>query len=95
MGFDSEKLRDLESLISDRIYLQIEKWNLYLGDAGLSKSLAIECQAQMIHGAKIAAQKACEEIEVKLGQGKIKLPLSKLIASDQMIELEDILNDLY
>ncbi len=91
MSFDSSKIRDLSLAISDRIYIQIEKWHLYLGDAGLSEELAMECQANIQSGAAIAARKAFEAVQVTLGGGNSKLPLSKLISSQQFFELEEIL----
>ncbi len=92
MTLDAAQLRELELSISDRIYIKIEKWNLYLGDAGLSEALAIECQAHVNDGASIAARKALESVEVQLGDGITKLPLSRLISSGQIFELEEILN---
>ena len=37
------RISDLENIISERLFIKIEKWNLYLGDAGLARKLAIEC----------------------------------------------------
>ena len=37
------RISDLENVISEKIFIKIEKWNLYLGDAGLARHLAIEC----------------------------------------------------
>ena len=37
------RISDLENVISEKIFIKIEKWNLYLGDAGLARNLAIEC----------------------------------------------------
>ncbi len=93
MNIDLNKLRELENLISDRIYLQIGKWRLYASDAGLSKTLAIECYSYFKEGANIAARKACDLVEVELGGGNIKLPLAKFISSGQMVELENILDN--
>ena len=87
----SDQLRELEISIADRIYLQVQKWNLYLGDAGLSKALAIECQANLEKGAREAATKAFESVIVRLGGGNTEVPLSKLISSGQVFELEEIL----
>ncbi|WP_269622333.1 DUF3181 family protein [Prochlorococcus marinus] len=91
MNIDSAQLRELQLAIADRIYLQVQNWNLYLGDAGLSEALAIECQAHFNDEANVAAQKALEGVEVVLGKGKTKLPLSNLVSSDQFFELEEIL----
>ena len=70
---------------------QFQKWNLYLGDAGLSKALAIECQANLDEGSNVAARKAFDSVIVQLGGGKTEIPLSKLISSGQVFELEEIL----
>ncbi len=92
MALSTDQLRELENSIADRIFLQVENWHLYLGDAGLSEALAIECQANLAHGANAAARKACEGVQVRLGGGNSKMPLSKLISSGQVFELEEILD---
>ncbi len=87
----SNQLHELEISIADRIYLQVQKWHLYLGDAGLSKALAIECQAYLDKGSSVAAKKAFDSVIVQLGGGNTEMPLSKLISSGQVFELEEIL----
>ena len=91
MNNDSEQLRELKIAISDRIYIQVENWHLYLGDAGLAEVLAIECKAHFEKGASTAARKALEEVQVQLGGGNAKLPLARLISSGQVFDLEEIL----
>ena len=88
---DSSQINELEISIADRLFIQVEKWNLYLGDAGLAKDLAIECQANFEQGANVAAKKGLEAIQVKLGGGTTCLPLSRLIPSNQLFDLEEIL----
>ena len=88
---DSSQIRELTIAIADRLFIQVGNWNLYLGDAGLAKDLAIECQASLGQGANVAAQKALEAIQVKLGGGSTSLPLSRLIPSNQLFDLEEIL----
>ena len=88
---DSSQINELAIAIADRLFIQVGNWNLYLGDAGLAKDLAIECQANFEQGANVAAKKALEEIHVKLGGGKTNLPLSRLIPSNQLFDLEEIL----
>tara|TARA_B100000700_G_scaffold101070_1_gene113904 strand:- start:151 stop:447 length:297 start_codon:yes stop_codon:yes gene_type:complete len=88
---DSSQINELAISIADRLFIQVEKWNLYLGDAGLAKDLAIECQANFEQGANVAAKKGLEAIQVKLGGGTTCLPLSRLIPSNQLFDLEEIL----
>ena len=91
MTIETERLLELKRTISDRIYIRVEKWNLYLGDAGLSEALAMACMANLDQGASVAAIKALETINVKLGGGGFELPLIKLISSGQVFDLEEIL----
>ena len=90
-SIDSTQINDLEASIADRLFIQVGSWNLYLGDAGIAKDLAIECQAHFEQGANLAARKGLDSIEVKLGGGKTTLPLSRLIPSNQFFDLEEIL----
>ena len=90
-SIDSSQINELAVSIADRIFIQVGNWNLYLGDAGLAKDLAIECQAYFEQGAAVAAIKGLEAIQVKLGGGKTTLPLSKLIPPNQLFDLEEIL----
>ncbi len=87
-------ISDLENLIADRIALKIEKWNLYLGDAGLARKLAFECIRHLDLGSKEAVQISLKNILVGIGDGKEKIELSKFISSAQVIDLEEILSDL-
>ena len=88
---DSSQIRELTISIADRLFIQVGNWNLYLGDAGLAKDLAIECHANFEQGANLAARKSLEAIQVNLGGGTTTLPLSKLIPSNQLFDLEEIL----
>ena len=88
---DSSQINELAISIADRLFIQVGKWNLYLGDAGLAKDLAIECQANFDQGTIVPAKKGLEAIQVKLGGGTTILPLSRLIPSNQLFDLEEIL----
>ena len=90
-SIDSSQINDLTVAIADKLFIQVGNWNLYLGDAGLAKDLAIECQANFEEGANVAAKKGLEVIQVKLGGGATSLPLSRLIPSNQLFDLEEIL----
>ena len=91
MTLDPAELRDLQISIGDRIYIQVASWHLYLRDAGLAKTLAIECNANLGLGASVAARKALEAVQVPLAGGTTPLPLARLIPSGQIFDLEDIL----
>ena len=90
-SIDPSQINEIAVSIADRLFIQVGNWNLYLGDAGLSKDLAIECQANFQQGANVAAKKGLEAIQVKLGGGTTSLPLSRLIPSNQLFDLEEIL----
>ena len=92
MKVNQVDFRDLQSSIADRIFIQVENWHLYLGDAGLSEALAIECTAYLDEGSNIAARKSLEAVQVSLGGGSLKVPLARLISPGQIFELEEILS---
>ena len=93
MNSNNNSISDLENLIGEKICLNIEKWNLYLGDAGLARKLAIECLSNTSKGIKNAVEIALESIEVSIGDGSEKISLSKFIIASQKQDLEDLLED--
>ena len=93
MNVDASTISDLENLISERICLKIEKWNLYLGDAGLSRKLAVECISNMQLGSQVAAETSLKSIYITIGGGNENISLYKFIAKSQVKELEDILDE--
>ena len=88
------QISDLENIISEKIFIKIEKWNLYLGDAGLARNLAIECISNFNKGTQEAAKLSLNTIKVKIGDGKETIPLYKLVTSSQISDLEEILDNL-
>ena len=89
------QISDLENIISEKVFIKIEKWNLYLGDAGLARNLAIECISNKDQGSLEAAKISLKSINVKVGDGVNSIPLIKLITSSQIIELEEILEKCF
>ena len=87
MSLDPSTLRELELAIGDRLYIQVASWHLYLRDAGLAETLAIECNANLALGASVAARKALEAVQVQLAGGTTRLPLARLIPSGQIYDL--------
>ena len=88
------QISDLENIISEKIFIKIEKWNLYLGDAGLARNLALECISNSDKGSQQATKLSLEAIKVKIGDGNQTIPLSKLITTSQIYDLEEILDNL-
>ena len=89
------QISDLEDIISEKVFIKIEKWNLYLGDAGLARSLAIECINNKDEGSLKAAKISLKAINVKVGDGINNIPLINLITKSQILELEEILESFF
>ena len=89
------RISDLENVISEKIFIKVEKWNLYLGDAGLARNLAIECISNKNQGPLEAAKISLKAISVKVGDGVNSIPLINLITNSQILELEEILESFF
>ncbi len=89
------RISDLENIISEQVFIKIEKWNLYLGDAGLARNLAIECISNKNQGSLEAAKMSLKAINVKVGDGVNNIPLIDLITTSQIFELEEILESFF
>ena len=89
------QISELEHIISEKIFIKIEKWNLYLGDAGLSRELAIKCIENINDGAHKAAKSSLNSIKVYVGDGKEQISLSTLVPELQISELEVILEKFF
>ena len=89
------RISDLENIISEKVFIKIEKWNLYLGDAGLARNLAIECISNKNQGPLQAAEISLKAINVKVGDGVNNVPLMNLITKSQILELEAILESFF
>ena len=89
------RIFDLENIISEKVFIKIEKWNLYLGDAGLARNLAIECISNKNQGPLEAAKISLKAINVKVGDGVNSIPLINLVTTSQIQELEEILESFF
>ena len=89
------RISDLENIISDKVFIKIENWNLYLGDAGLARNLAIECISNKDKGPLEAAKISLEAINVKVGDGVNSISLINLVTSSQIFELQEILESFF
>ena len=88
-------ISDLENIISENVFIKIENWNLYLGDAGIARILAIECISNKDQGPLEAAKISLKAINVKVGDGVNSIPLINLITTSQILELEKILESFF
>ena len=88
-------ISELENIISEKVFIKIENWNLYLGDAGLARNLAIECISNKDKDLLEAAKISLKKINVKVGDGVNTIPLINLVTSSQILELEEILETFF
>ena len=93
MNTNINSISDLENLIAETVCLKVERWNLYLGDAGLARKLAIECLSNISKGIKNAVETALESVQVSIGNGSEKIALSKFIITAQKRDLKNLLDD--
>ena len=91
MTLSSAQLDELSQALAERLYVQVAGWYLYLGDAKLARPLAEELAGLLDQGPAVAARQGLERLQVPVGGGSTKLPLSRLIPPGQLIDLEDIL----
>ncbi len=91
LSLTAGELEELRLALADRLYIQVAGWHLYLGDAGLAGTLAIECAARLDQGAGVCARQALEAVQVPIGGGNARLPLARLIPPGQLRDLEDVL----
>ena len=93
MSLAAQEIEELTEAIGDRLYLQVANWHLYLKDAGLAQTLAIECAGSLQEGAAVCARQALEAVLVPVGGGNTRLPLARLIPAGQLRDLEEVLQD--
>jgi hypothetical protein len=91
MTLAAQDLEELKRTLADRLYLQVASWHLYLGDAGLAETLALECAGRLDQGAEVCARQALEAVQVPIGGGSTRLPLARLVPAGQLRDLEEIL----
>ena len=91
MTLSSAQMDELSQALAERLYVQVAGWHLYLGDAKLARPLAEELAGLLDQGPAVAARQGLERLQVPVGGGSTKLPLSRLIPPGQLIDLEDIL----
>lgn len=91
----SEAIEKLAAMIGDNVYIDVAKWHLYLRDAHLHTPLAEQLYPLLTKGSVTEAQVSniLKDISVKLGGGKLEVPLSDLLPMQSQVHLMDAIED--
>jgi hypothetical protein len=90
----TEAIESLAASIGDNVYIDVAKWHLYLRDAHLAKPLAEQLYpllSQSVTSDQVQA--ILKGIPVKLGGGKMEVPLSDLLPMQSQVHLMDVLEE--
>ncbi|GAB4242236.1 MAG: DUF3181 family protein [Stanieria sp.] len=95
MANTTEAIENLAAEIGENIYIDVAKWHLYLADAHLHTLVAERVFAlieddELNENAVLSILKA---IPVKLGGGKIEVPLLDLLPMQSQVHLLDLLEE--
>lgn len=95
MSASTRQIEALAAAIADKIYIDVAKWHLYLGDAKLHTPLAEaffpELEARSISEAKVEA--ILRQTSIALGGGRTTVPLRDLIPRSNQSDLYELLVD--
>ncbi|KPQ39554.1 MAG: Protein of unknown function (DUF3181) [Phormidium sp. OSCR] len=94
MTASTSEIEKLAAEIADKIYLDIAKWHLYLGDARLHVPLA-ERFYPLLESDNLsdtAVESVLREISVAVGGGRRELPLLDLLPMQGQRDLMDLLD---
>lgn len=95
---NSDTTQAIESLaaeIGENIYIDVAKWHLYLADAHLHTVVA-ERVYPLLTGDGVSEEavlKILQEIPVKLGGGRLEVPLANLLPMQSQVNLIDLLEE--
>jgi hypothetical protein len=91
----TETLEALASEIGDSIYIDVAKWHLYLKDAHLHTTLAEQVYPLLNKGNvnEDDVLTILQNIPIKLGGGKLDVPLADLIPMQGQVTLMDLLEE--
>lgn len=91
----TETFEALASEIGDNVYIDVAKWHLYLKDAHLHTTVAEQVLPLLSKGSvnENDVLAVLRNIPVKLGGGKVDVPLSDLIPMQGQVTLMDLLEE--
>jgi Protein of unknown function (DUF3181) len=91
----SEILEALAADIGETLYIDVAKWHLYLADAHLHTVVAEQVYSFLNEKSleENAVLQVLREIPVKLGGGKLEIPLADLIPASCFADLMELLKE--
>lgn len=91
----SVAIEKLAAAIGENVYIDVAKWHLYLQDAHLHTTLAERFYPMLTKGSVSESQinQVLQSIPVKLGGGKLEVPLSDLLPMQSRMHLVDALEE--
>lgn len=91
----SEAIEKLAAAIGENVYIDVAKWHLYLRDAHLHTPLAEQLYPLLSQGMPSEDQvlNLLQQMSVKLGGGKLDVPLSDLLPMQSQVHLMDVLEE--
>jgi Protein of unknown function (DUF3181) len=91
----TEAIESLAATIGENVYIDVAKWHLYLRDAHLAKPLAEQLYPLLTQKTVTSdqVQAILKGIAVKLGGGKMEVPLSDLLPMQSQVHLMDVLEE--
>lgn len=91
----SEAIEKLAAAIGENVYIDVAKWHLYLRDAHLHTPLAEQLYPLLAKGTPSEDQvlNILQQMSVKLGGGKLDVPLSDLLPMQAQVHLMDVLEE--
>jgi hypothetical protein len=96
MAYSStETIEKLAATIGENVYIDVAKWHLYLRDAHLHTLLAEQLYPMLTAGSLQENQvlEVLKQIPVKLGGGKLEVPLADLLPMQSQVHLMDVLEE--
>lgn len=91
----TEKIEALAAEIGENVYIDVAKWHLYLSDAHLH-TLVAERVYPLLDDNAVSEDNVLEilrQIPVKLGGGRVEVPLLNLLPMQSQVHLIDILEE--